>query len=143
VKWARRQLIKTPLEDINWAREMLNEAEKRIRADAASLNTDTADGLLLQMAQRYGLEGGQATRMWQPLDDEKQLADYRPPAEVPVISDVREALQDPTIPEAVPAAPALLQEFVRQPLDPWALGPGSLAGTSGLSSGSLAGASGL
>jgi hypothetical protein len=131
VKWARRQLIKTPLEDINWGREMLNEIEKRIRADAASLNTDTADGVLLQMAQRYGLEGGQTTRMWQPLDEEKQLADYRPTAEVPQASTIRDTLQEPTIPEAIPYVPALLHQLAQQPLDPWALVPGPLAGASG------------
>ena len=32
---------KVPLEDINWAREILNDVERRIRADAASLNADT------------------------------------------------------------------------------------------------------
>ena len=39
-------VIKVPLEDINWAREMLNEPDKRVRADAASLNADTVDGIL-------------------------------------------------------------------------------------------------
>src|SRR5690348_5376202 len=71
VKWARRQIVKTPLEDINWAREMLSEAEKRVKADVASLNADTAEGTLAQLARRHGLEGGQTVRLWQPLDSEK------------------------------------------------------------------------
>src|SRR5262245_27196963 len=41
VIWARKNLIKVPLEDVNWAREFVNDAEKRIRADAASFNVDT------------------------------------------------------------------------------------------------------
>ncbi|NBO93222.1 MAG: hypothetical protein EBV06_13065, partial [Planctomycetia bacterium] len=46
VKWARRNLIKVPLEDINWAREALNETEKRLKSDIASMNADTADGMI-------------------------------------------------------------------------------------------------
>src|SRR5437899_12932608 len=75
LKWARRQLIKVPLEDINWAREILNDLDKRVRADASSLNADTTDGVLAGLAQRYGLEG-ETGRLWQPLDSEKALADY-------------------------------------------------------------------
>src|SRR5262245_39807905 len=66
IKWARRSLIKVPLEDINWAREMLSDTDRRIKADAASLNSDTGDAVLAGLAQRYGLNGGQATRMWRP-----------------------------------------------------------------------------
>src|SRR5882672_1227104 len=36
--WARKNLTTTALEDINWAREVLNDPDKRVRADAASLN---------------------------------------------------------------------------------------------------------
>src|SRR3954454_15994984 len=73
LKWARRQLIKVPLEDINWAREILNDQDKRIRADAASLNADTVEGVLGRLSQRFGVQSGQARRMWQPLDSEKEL----------------------------------------------------------------------
>ena len=45
-----------------------------------------------QFAQRYGVQEGRAARMWQPLDSEKSLADYRPPAEVPDAEAVRAAL---------------------------------------------------
>src|SRR3954453_4415685 len=83
VKWARKQQIKVPLEDINWARDVLGDPQRRGRADAASLNADLADGLLGELARRHGLRGGQATRMWHPLESEKSLADYEPPAEVP------------------------------------------------------------
>src|SRR4030088_2054030 len=41
IKQARRGQIKTPLEDINWAREMLTNKEARIRCDAVGLNIDT------------------------------------------------------------------------------------------------------
>jgi hypothetical protein len=32
--WARKNLIKVPLEDINWARELINDPDARLRADA-------------------------------------------------------------------------------------------------------------
>jgi hypothetical protein len=121
LKWARKGLAKVPLEDINWAREILNDIERRIRADAASLNADTTDGVLAQFAQRYGVREGRAERMWQALDSEKALADYRPPADVPDVETVRAALNAPDLPEEVPAVPHLLEQLVRQPLDPWAV----------------------
>ena len=86
VKWARKQLVKVPLEDVNWARDALGDAERRVRADVASLNTDLSDRPLAQLAGRYGVRAGQATRMWQPLDSEKALADFTPAAEVPDVA---------------------------------------------------------
>jgi hypothetical protein len=119
LKWARKQQGKVPLEDINWAREILKDAERRIRADAASLNADTCDGVLGRLAQRFGLAGGQAARMWQPLDVEKPLADYAPPAEMPDTDALRAALVVPAVPEELPAVPLLLQRLAQAPLDPW------------------------
>jgi hypothetical protein len=121
LKWARKGQAKVPLEDINWAREILNDRERRIRADAASLNADTAEGTLAQFAQRYGMEGGQTSRMWQAQDVEKALSGYQPPAEVPEADAVRAALSVPDIPEDVPAVPLLLERLVQQPLDPWGI----------------------
>jgi hypothetical protein len=121
LKWARKGLSKVPLEDINWAREILSDIERRIRADAASLNTDTADGVLAQLAQRYGVQEGRAVRMWRALDSEKALTDYRPAADVPDANEVRDALFVPNVPEDVPAVPMLLERLAQQPLDPWAI----------------------
>ena len=120
LKWARKGQAKAPLEDINWAREILNDLERRIRADASSLNADTTDGVLAQFAERYGVQEGRASRMWQALDSEKELADYRPPADKPDADAVRAALTAPEIPEDVPAVSLLLERLVQQPLDPWA-----------------------
>jgi hypothetical protein len=119
LKWARRQLIKVPLEDINWARDVLNDVERRIRADAASFNTDSVDGTVKQMARRYG--GGAGGRVWQPLDAEKPLADYTPAAEVPDAAAVRAALVPPEVPEELPAVALLLDRLAQLPLDPWNL----------------------
>jgi hypothetical protein len=140
LKWARRQLIKVQLEDINWAREVLSDADKRVRADASSLNADTTDGALAQLAQRYGLEGGTNGRLWQPLDSERALEEYTPAVDMPDVHALRDSLAVPPVPQGLPAVPTLLERLVQQPLDPWALDlPGAVAPASPLASqGSLA-----
>src|SRR6516162_1761945 len=67
LKWGRKQQIKVPLEDINWARKALEDAERWVQADAASLNTDTCEGVLAGLTRRHGLGGAGAGRQWQPL----------------------------------------------------------------------------
>lgn len=123
VRWARRvpPLVKATLEDINWARQLLQDHEKRLKSDAASLNVDSADTYLAGLSVRFGLSGGEVTRMWQPLDSEKALADYSPAAEVPDLEAVRAALTAPEVPEEMPAAGLLLARLVEAPLDPWGL----------------------
>ncbi len=121
LKWARKGLAKVPLEDINWAREILNDVERRIRADAASLNADTTEGILAQFAQLYGVQEGRGERLWLALDSEKALADYRPPADVPDADALRASLTVPEVPEEMPAVSLLLERLVQQPLDPWAI----------------------
>src|SRR5258708_22334781 len=54
LKQARRQPGDVGLEEINWAREILKDPEKRVRADAGSLNVDTTDGVLRRLAERFG-----------------------------------------------------------------------------------------
>jgi hypothetical protein len=121
VKWARKGQAKVPLEDINWARDVLNDRERRLRADVASINADTTDGKLGRLAHGYGLQAGRASRRWQPLDREKPLADYVPPAEVPDADALRAGLAVPEVPEELPAVPSLLERLVQEPLDPWGL----------------------
>ncbi|HYV34385.1 MAG TPA: hypothetical protein VE988_01695 [Gemmataceae bacterium] len=118
LKWARRQLIKVALEDIHWAREILNDNDKRIRADAASLNLDSADGALKQLSERYG---GDAAVRCKPLDVEKNLADYSPAVEMPDIEAVRASIVVPDVPEEIPAARPILEKYLREPIDPWNL----------------------
>ena len=120
VIWARKEQIKVALEDINWAREVLNDKDKRVRADAASLNLDTTDGVLRDLAQRYGGDAPGALRC-QPLDVEKDLSGYVPAVEIPDLDAVRRAIVVPDVPEQVPAARAVLDAFLREPLDPWNL----------------------
>jgi hypothetical protein len=117
--WARKEQIKVPLEDINWAREVVNDKDKRVRADAASLNLDTADGILGDLTQRYG--GAAARPRCKPLDEEKDLSRYEPPVELPDIQAVQNAIVVPDIPEEVPAAHGILDRYVGEPFDPWNL----------------------
>lgn len=118
VKWALKNRIKLSREDINWAHEMLKDQGCRIRADAASLNADTSDSLLARLTRRYGSTGG---RIWPPLDSEKALADYSPPAEIPDLEAVRAATVVPEVPEEMPAIAGLLDRLAEEPLDPWAV----------------------
>jgi len=124
VIWARKGQSKVPLEDINWARENLTDSEKRIRADAASLNVDTTSGNLRRLTQRFAGKGGPPSLGCVPLDVEKSLADYTPPTEVPDTEELRGATLIPEVPLEFPAIQKILDEFLAQPLDPWKLDMG-------------------
>jgi hypothetical protein len=115
--WARKNLTKTPLEDINWAREVLNDVERRIRADCTSLNVDTTDGVLKELRERF--QSKEQPVGCRPFDIEKNLADYEPPVQVPDLEELRRSIAPPQIPLDVPAVQVILEEYVRQPLDPW------------------------
>jgi hypothetical protein len=123
VKWALRQpaQCKASREDVNWAHDILKEIDRRIRSDVTSLNSDTADGVVGQLSSRFSVNGGQVGRAWQPLDNEKPLADYMPPAEVPDAGEVRAALVVPETPEEMSFTATLLERLAQQELDPWAV----------------------
>jgi hypothetical protein len=121
VIWARKNQTALALEDINWARETLNDPDRRLRADGVSLNLDTLDGLLRRWSTRFGLGNGEAILGWQPLDVEKPLTEYAPDYELPDRAQVRAAVVVPDVPVEVPAVLPLLEHFVQSPVDPWAL----------------------
>ncbi|MBY0523641.1 MAG: hypothetical protein K2R98_09580 [Gemmataceae bacterium] len=118
---ARKNQLKVSLEDVNWAREVINDPDRRLRADATSLNPDTADHTLRQLAERFGISGNTVVPRWQPFDEEKALADYAPNVEVPAIDDVRQTIAVPEVPLELPAVAWLVEQFVKEPLDPWNL----------------------
>jgi hypothetical protein len=118
VLWARKKQIRLALPDINWAREVIQDAERRVRADAASLNPDTSDGLLGRLMQQYGAGNNGAGR---PLDVEKSFADYLPAVEIPDAAEVRAAIPVPEIPAEVPVVPRFLHQLVEEPIHPWSL----------------------
>jgi hypothetical protein len=121
VKMARRELLKVPLEDVNWARDALADVDRRLKADAGSLNSDTSDSWVAQLAERFGANVGKRSGLWQPLDSEKALADYVPPAEIPDANAIRAGLNTPEVPQDVPAVLGLLEQLAAAPCDPWNL----------------------
>jgi hypothetical protein len=127
LKQARRQQIDIGLEEINWAREVLKDPDKRVRADAGSLNVDTADRILKGLGERFGgLASGSAA--WQPRDCEKDLRDYTPSVEMPDTEAVRAAIVVPMPARETPFVARLLEEVAAAAaqIDPWddALGTG-------------------
>ncbi len=120
VIWSRKKQFRIPLEDVNWAREVINDPPRRLRADVTSLNADTAERALDRLADLGGARGEKGPA-WRPLDREKALADYSPPAEVPSLQDVKNSVVVPEPPRDMPAVRRLLEEFSREPLDPWDL----------------------
>jgi hypothetical protein len=104
-----------PLEDINWAREVLCDPERRLRADVVSLTIDTADTTLRKLRQQF-LE---ASAAGQPIDVEPDLRGYQP--NLPTIDpdEFRAQLQVPELPREIPAVPILLREEHAETLDPW------------------------
>jgi hypothetical protein len=120
VIWARKKQFRIPLEDVNWAREVINDPERRVRADVLSLNADLADGFLRRLLERYGGTNGKGPG-WRPLDKEKHLADYTPATEVPDPAEVRATIPVPDVPREVPAVERILEQFIREPVDPWNL----------------------
>ncbi|MSU77025.1 MAG: hypothetical protein EXS16_02905 [Gemmataceae bacterium] len=118
IKQSRRGQLKTPLEDINWAREILTSKEARIKADAVALNIDTTDGVLKKLKDRY--QGRkQAEIRCKPIDTEKWLASYTPPTPVPTIDECRANVRIPEIPREVPMVRVILENFAKEPIDPW------------------------
>jgi hypothetical protein len=120
VRWSRKGQLKVLLEDVNWARTMLGELESRLRADSASLNVDLTEAVLGRLAYRFGL-GNNGGLRWKPVDHEKPLTDYAPPAEPPDTQAIAAAVVVPEVPDELPAVHHLLDQLTNAPLDPWAL----------------------
>jgi hypothetical protein len=120
IKAARKGQVAAELGDINWAREVLQDAERRIQADVASLNADTAAGALGRLAREFGV-ADRNQLAWRPLELEEAGEDFDPPVQVPSAQEILAQLAVPPWPQGIPAVAALLKEFVEQPLDPWNL----------------------
>jgi hypothetical protein len=79
----------------------------------------SADSVLGQLAYRYGIIGNRQGRGWQPLDVEKDVANYTPLADVPDKEEIRSALTVPDVPQEMPAVATLLERLAQVALDPW------------------------
>jgi hypothetical protein len=116
--WSRAKSIRIPLEDVNWAKEVLLDRERRVTADVTSLNPDTSTGELRQILEKQGpLEP--ETPTWQP--QEGPLPDLPEPAPnlVPELETIRAGLVAPEVPLELPAVSRLIEEFRSVRLDPW------------------------
>ena len=117
--WARAKQIRVPLEDLNWAKEVLLDRDKRVLADAQSLNPDTAPGELRELMARHGpLEPEAAT--WAPRESPLPDLPDPPPNLMPDIDALRASLTMPNLPLEMPAADRILEEIIAAELDPWA-----------------------
>jgi hypothetical protein len=114
---ARKGGLSVPLEDINWSRETINDPERRSQALTSTLNADTDNGILRELAERYHV----GKPSWPVVDAEKSFADYSPPLEMPDPAEVRSAITLPDLPPDLPAVAWLLDQFIPESLDPWAV----------------------
>jgi hypothetical protein len=119
VIWARKNQIDVALTEINWAREVLNDPDKRVRADAASLNVDVTARVLKELTQRYGADSAGPT--WQPLQADPPLTEVAPPIEIPDPEEIRRTIPIPEVPDDLPGVNWLLDQFLKEPIDPWDL----------------------
>jgi len=119
VIWARKNQIAIALTEVNWARETLNDPNKRVRADAASLNTDITSGVLQDLAQRYGV--GPAGPGWKPLEVDSQSRTPAPDPEIPDPAEIRKSILVPDPPDDLPGVKWVLDQFLAEPIDPWEL----------------------
>jgi hypothetical protein len=118
VIWARKGQVDVPLENINWAREIINDAEKRLQADVTSLNLDLTDRVLARLENAYS---GAGAVTWQPLDREKPHDWSETRVDLPDAARIRKDIVVPAPREEFPAVPRLLAEMLREPIDPWRL----------------------
>jgi len=119
VIWARKNQIGVALTEINWAREVLNDPDKRVRADAASLNVDVTARVLKDLAQRYG--GDSAGALWQPLQADPPMSEVTPLVEIPDPEEIRRTIPLPEVPDDLPGVDWLLDQLLKEPIDPWNL----------------------
>ncbi len=119
VIWARKNQIAIALTEVNWARETLNDPDKRVRADAASFNTDITSGVLQDLAQRYGV--GPAGPGWKPLEVDRLAAESQPAVKIPDPEEIGKTISVPEAPTDLPGVKWVLDQFLAEPIDPWEL----------------------
>lgn len=116
--WARARQIRTPLEDVNWAKELLNDRERRVAADVSSMNADTLPGEFRQLLEKHGPLEPEVPG-WKPVEPPLVDLPEIPSEMLPDLATLQAAV---TVPEPLwefPGVPRILAEAVSAPLDPW------------------------
>ncbi len=116
--WAQEAPLPVSAEDINWAQDVLREPEARLRADVASLNLDLAEQMIGQLAARFAVDSHRAG-LWQPIDIPEPADEDSTPLPDPEALRTSIVLPDP--PSEAPAIARIVQEWIEQPMDPWAI----------------------
>jgi len=118
VIWARTKQIRNALEDVNWAKEVLSDRDRRVLADVVSMNVDTQSGELHQLLQKHGPLEPEVPG-WTP--EEAPLPDLPEPhpSLIPDFETAWAAVAGPEIPIEFPAIDRLLAEIATSVLDPW------------------------
>jgi hypothetical protein len=116
VLWARQGKTSIPLGDIHWAREVLRDPERRLLADAESLNSDLASRELKRLAEQYRLDS--TVPAWTPIDPEPIASDA---GAAPDPESVRPSIPAPEVPIELPGVARWLDEQSCTPLDPWSI----------------------
>jgi hypothetical protein len=119
VIWARKNQSNVALTEVNWAREILNDPDKRVRADVTSLNTDITSGVLQDLAQRYGV--GPAGPGWKPLEVDRLVGENHASLEIPDPEEIRKTISIPEPPADLPGVKWMLDQWLAEPIDPWDL----------------------
>jgi hypothetical protein len=116
--WAKNNQVRNALEDVNWAKEMLSDRDRRVLADVVSMNPDTLSGELRQLLEKHGpLEP--EVPAWTPAEAPLPESAALPPELVPALESLRAGLPVPEIPLELPAVDRMLDQVVSEPLDPW------------------------
>ena len=118
VIWARTKQIRNALEDVNWAKEVLSDRDRRVLADVVSMNPDTLSGELHQLIQKLGPLEPEIPG-WVPVEAELPDLPEPHPDLIPDLDAARAAVTAPDIPTEFPAIDRLLAEIAAAPLDPW------------------------
>jgi hypothetical protein len=118
--WARSKQIRIALEDVNWAKEMLLDRDKRLLADIVSLNPDTISSELRELLAKHGPLEPEAPA-WIPVEPQLPELPELPAEQLPDSEMVRASLAIPDIPLELPAVARMLEEVASTPIDPWAI----------------------
>ena len=116
--WAKAGQIRNALEDVNWAKEMLLDRDRRVLADVVSMNPDTLAGELRQMLATHGPLEPEVPE-WTPVEAPIPAAPALAPGFLPEVQSIRASLAPPKIPLELAAIDRMLEKVVAAPLDPW------------------------